>query len=88
MDIKDAEGLFAEGPIRVCEVRTGGGESVIALQADELEEKDDYLEVLATAERLLDYINGALFLADMERRPLRVLSGGTVRARARRDRHL
>jgi hypothetical protein len=81
MDIKDAEGLFAEGPIRVCEVRTGGGESVIALQADELEEKDDYLEVLATAERLLDYINGALFLADMERRPLRVLSGGTVRER-------
>ena len=81
VDIEEAKHLFSEGPIRVREVDIGRDQQVVALQADELERKDDYIEVLATAERLLDAVNGALFLADTERRPLRVLLGGTVRER-------
>lgn len=81
LDTEDAKRLFADGPICVREVPIGDDESSVALQADEFEQKAGHLEVLATAERLLDYVNGALFLTDMTRRPLRVLSGGTVRER-------
>jgi hypothetical protein len=42
-------------------VRISNDESTVALQASELEPKDDHFEVFATAERLLDHVNGALF---------------------------
>jgi hypothetical protein len=79
VDIEDAKRLFVEGPIRVLEVTIEDNQCAVAMQADEFESKDDHIEVLATAERFLDYVNGALFLTDTERRPLRVESGGTVR---------
>lgn len=79
VDIEEAKRLFAEGPIRIREVEVAHGRRDGALQADELELKSDFIEVLATAERLLEYADGALFLTDNGRRPLRVLSGGTVR---------
>ncbi len=63
--------LFAEGPIRIREVRIARDQSGVALQADEIEEKDTPFEALATAERLLDCVNGALFLTDTGRRSLR-----------------
>lgn len=78
MDVEDAKRLFGGGPIRIKEVKVQRQEFAVAMQADEFERNDDYIEVLAIAERLLDYLNGALFLADTTRRPLRILSGGTV----------
>ncbi len=55
---------------------------VVALHANERAQKEDYIQVLATAERLLDTVNGAVLPSDTERRQLRVLLGGTVRRAA------
>jgi hypothetical protein len=82
LDVEEAKRLWAEGPIRVRDIGIEHGRYAVAMQADDFEQQDDYIEVLATAERLLDYVNGALFLTDIQRRPLCVVSGGTVRERS------
>ncbi len=79
VDVENGNRIFAEGPIRILEVEVAHEQRVVALQADVLEQSDDHIAVLATAERLLDSVNGAPFLTDTERSPLRVLLGGTVR---------
>lgn len=82
LDVEDAKRFFARGSIRIKEVEVERQQFALAMQADEFECKDDYIEVLAIAERFLDYLNGALFLTDTTRRPLRIVSGGTVRERS------
>jgi hypothetical protein len=70
--LDDAKWIAAEGPTRIRDVRVGHDQWVVALQADELEREDDAAEVLATARRLVDYVNGALFLCDPGRPRVRI----------------
>jgi hypothetical protein len=67
-DLHDARELFASGAVRVETLAS----SKTVLIADDFESLTEVLQVREAAKRLIDLINGALFLHDAARNPVRI----------------
>jgi hypothetical protein len=70
IDISEARLAFGEGSIQVRDVELLDGSRSPALMSDELALAADRVEARTIGVRLLEYLNGALFVRHANRRPL------------------